>query len=732
MILNFKFSEIADYIKNKFRELGNYKQDLLEISVIKRIFDSIAYAIEKYVYYVDFLYKNSFLSTATSVEYIIPKLRMLNYEYPSKKGATGYILVAPIKDFFKEREFLFTTYSGSGFYVDQYTQLDARNGLKYYIDQPINFQIDEKFMRARVVGEAIYVDNDTIKIFIQIPNFEGNHPFLSNLEPGKNIYIIGSRYYDGNYKIMQGSGNIKLLLDPDTDQEYDVMEIYLNVFDFREENFFKRNVYAFIGHQYIPIKQGEIKIYTYKTKGEINESFKIYSTNIDTDTIRLRLLNEKREYVSDIQILKDKYINEDKENYYAEVRILNKLNGIEIEFGDDILYKKIPSEYYVEVLYSEVAGESGNILGYDAITGFSESIIDYSGAEVDLDILQIDPVLGGKDFYPIDELREVVPSYFFSLNRGHSKTDWETLLKGFHFLHRVKVWSEYDVNPLAVNDSFSGIVYIAGINKRLQPLTSAEKNTIATSIKPKQQSITDVIYFKDLKILNLKVIGDLRVRGRTIEQFNNDIYNAIYKRVGLMNSKFGQSVYYTDVISYIKQDLGDDVINMSLNIYYCERSDNNSQIDNRVSMFLNGRNVEVSQDKIVEILEGSLSIWILRKIDGVWGKDELVAVAKDRDTDGNFLRYSNITSQHPLFSSVTGIINYETGFVTFNIEELENYNVFGVINPTEFDPNGYILKIVYKTRDKEGDYTNDLRNFYDYVLLDFKRDDMDFIYNYER
>jgi hypothetical protein len=85
-----------------------------------------------------------------------------------------------------------------------------------------------------------------------------------------------------------------------------------------------------------------------------------------------------------------------------------------------------------------------------------------------------------------------------------------------------------------------------------------------------------------------------------------------------------------------------------------------------------------------------------------------------------------------LITEISGFVNYENGFLTYNIPELENTDLFGVINPNEFDENGYILKIVYKTRDLEGDYTNDIRIYYDYVLLDIKPDDLDFVYNYER
>jgi hypothetical protein len=81
---------------------------------------------------------------------------------------------------------------------------------------------------------------------------------------------------------------------------------------------------------------------------------------------------------------------------------------------------------------------------------------------------------------------------------------------------------------------------------------------------------------------------------------------------------------------------------------------------------------------------------------------------------------------------VSGTVDYDTSTISFTISNIiNNPVVYGLLNPGASLDDGFRLQIRYKTRNGNGDLSNDVRLPYFYQIIDYADEDTNFTFNYD-
>ena len=121
--MNFTFTDIKNTLVTKLKEYSEWKNEILNIGVYSILLDIVAFIIEKLAYYVDFL----FIETTTNATLKTNISRIAkDYGYiPSRKsGALGYLIFGTDSTFSSTG----LEYLGSGYLITKYTQFQNSGG----------------------------------------------------------------------------------------------------------------------------------------------------------------------------------------------------------------------------------------------------------------------------------------------------------------------------------------------------------------------------------------------------------------------------------------------------------------------------------------------------------------------------------------------------------------------------------------------------------------------------
>ncbi len=687
--MNFSFESLKETLISKLP--WNFK--ILTDSIFNALIEIVAYVLSLFAYYVEYLYRESFWKHAINRESLVSQSPFISYIPHRKIGANGNILITADETFNSP----YFRYIGGEVLLKKWHQLKDEGGNH-------NFYLTE---------DTIYPNNSTI-----ITKYISAGSSVSNLsqgqvsfnvpahgiDSGSKITIKGTRFYDGDYIV--------------TNTTTDYITIKAN---YIEETGFSGTEKIFTGHVYASVREGIPEEFLYKAKGETEEKIYIYKDSIDNDIIDVFIADSEGNEIVEVTQSDELNILNDPENYYYRIENISDFSGITLTFGDGIHSKKLNDNNYVLVRYAITKGEKGNIPEAGVITKFKDTPVNIEGNTAALYITNDDELADGSDYEDIESIRTNGRRLFFSGYRAANHTDWKTIIEKHKDVHKAIVWTDFDIGN--VSSGISTTVYISAVSKDGTPLTPSQSNDISINYLKGRKSITDVVSWQELKVVNLRLVIEGRSKYVSSNVLKQEIFEKLNKNYGILNSEFNQDVYSSNVIKLL--DTLDNIFYHYCDIYIVEKSEifeTIRLITNHCSVVSSPVSPITSEDESVYILEGSLELYIKRKIDGVWQSEECIA----KCSDSNQGQIEGVNTW-----SITGSINYSNNLISFSIDTIINdpdaETNYGIINPEATDAKGYFLRIVYKTRNgnvSDPKFINDVRLPYFFNITNIDEEDI--------
>ena len=239
----------------------------------------------------------------------------------------------------------------------------------------------------------------------------------------------------------------------------------------------------------IDIYQGIYVTKQFTVDSSINKRYILDNSNIDTNTIVVKVGNVEYQKVNNILKL----------NANSEIFLIQEIEDekYEILFGDGIIGKKLSNNDIVKVSYIVTEGKDGN----------GPSLFSYSGVVVNtLDVVQSpvgtvsvitnSPAMGGGDIEPIESIKYYAPRVYASQHRAVTARDYEAIIQEIYpNTESVSVIGGEEMNPPEF-----GNVLISIKPKNAYTISDFTKSKILSKLK--QYSISGI----NQKIIDLKLL----------------------------------------------------------------------------------------------------------------------------------------------------------------------------------------------------------------------------------
>jgi hypothetical protein len=293
----------------------------------------------------------------------------------------------------------------------------------------------------------------------------------------------------------------------------------------------------------IDIYQGIYVTKQFTVDSSINQRYILDNSNIDTNTIVVKVGNVEYQKVNNILKL----------NENSEIFLIQEIEDekYEILFGDGIIGKKLSNNDIVKVSYIVTEGKDGN----------GPSLFSYSGVVVNtLDVVQSpvgtvsvitnSPAMGGGDIEPIESIKYYAPRVYASQHRAVTARDYEAIIQEIYpNTESVSVIGGEEMNPPEF-----GNVLISIKPKNAYTISDFTKSKILSKLK--QYSISGINQkIIDLKLLYVELESSVYYDSSKISNIN-DLKSKIIsslesysKSVDL--NKFGGRFRYSKVLQII-------------------------------------------------------------------------------------------------------------------------------------------------------------------------------------
>lgn len=222
----------------------------------------------------------------------------------------------------------------------------------------------------------------------------------------------------------------------------------------------------------VTIVQGDIKTRNYLVNSAVqNQRFKIDDINIDTSTMEVTVKthqnsSEERTFLnSELFTTYDSstlayFLTENYEGFY------------QIEFGNDLIGKKLDNLNLVTVTFLSSAGKLANGAKQFNFISTPSNIFDSTAT---LDSLQlVESAYGGDERESSESVRQIAPNSFIAQNRTVTVNDFSALIrKNIPSIEAISIWGGQDNVPPVY-----GHVFISAKPKDTFYLTAEQKNEI--------------------------------------------------------------------------------------------------------------------------------------------------------------------------------------------------------------------------------------------------------------
>jgi hypothetical protein len=634
--MNFTFDSIKVALTNKLKEYSNWKLEILNIGVYSTILDVVSYILEKMAYYVDFLFiETTFNATLRSS--IVRLARDHGYIPLRKSGSIGYLVFGTDETFLQNN----LLYSGQGYVINKWTQFqnDAGDTTFYCTEDTFFYQNTYQKNLYPVPNSQSLNVNSGLETGIQI-NSHG-------LVAGDLVYITGTTNLNGIWALTSNTTLNRIVVP--------------NVY--KEETFSGlENIKS--GYAFIPIKQGEPKVYVYLASGTLNEEIPLYSDSIDQENIEVFLVDENDNVIYEIPIVEDLYYVNQTNTYTCQIENFSDYSGVYVKFGDNITSKQLVLNDRIQIKYSVTQGSTGNIRSLNIITSISSSITNVEGISEEVYVTNIESVVGGTDLETLDQIKKQYARLYSSSKQLTKREAWVGAVEEKQYVYRAIVWTELDLGEISLNATVKqNLHYLSAVNSEGNSLTPSQENDITTNILNLRKSPTDIVSWQALNKIKIK-FSILAEINNTINflDMKNRIITSLQNEYGILNLEFAQNIFESNYIRAI--DLIQDVIRHETNAYYVHENVEFLQSDTIPIITTKTNSSLLNEDKII-VVQDSFELWIRRKIDGVWYDPLQIAYTNGINVSGTntFTNSGTIT----YVGNETSTVNYSCIDIVNNV-----------------------------------------------------------------
>jgi hypothetical protein len=667
--MNFTFDSIKTSLINKLKEYSNWKLEILNIGVYSTILDIVSYILEKMAYYVDFLFiETTYNATLRSS---IVRLALDHGYIPLRKnGSIGYLVFGTDSTFLENN----LLYSGVGYVINKWTQFQNEQGdVTFYCTRDTFFYTNtyQKNLYPVPNSEALNI-NDGLETGIQI-NSHG-------LVAGDLVYITGTTFVNGIWALTNNTTLNRIVIpNPYKQETFTGLE----------------NIKS--GYAFIPIKQGDPKVYNYIGIGTLNEKIPLYSDSIDQENIEVFLLDSNENIISQIPIVEDLYYVNQTDTYTCQVENFSDYTGVYIKFGDNITSKQLISGDRIQVKYSVTQGLNGNVKSLNIVNTILSSITNFEGNTEIVYVTNIESIIGGTDLETLNQIKKQYARLYSTSKQLTRRESWVGAIEEKQYVYRAIVWTELDLGQITLNATIKqNLHYITAVNSEGNSLTPSQENDITTNILNIRKSPTDIVSWQPLNKIKIK-FSILAEINNTINfsDMRNRIISQLQNEYGILNLEFAQNIFESNYIRVI--DLIQDVIRHETTGYYVHENVEFVQSETIPIITTNTSSSLNDLDKII-VVQDSFEIWIRRKINDVWYNPLQIANANGINISG--------TNTFTTSGTITYVGN-ETSTVNYScIDVINNVVPFVSSSGTTTNSSQNITNVINIANIKAGMYAS--------------------------
>ena len=228
------------------------------------------------------------------------------------------------------------------------------------------------------------------------------------------------------------------------------------------------------------------------------------------------------------------------------------LNGIEIQFGNDIFGKKLIVGDTILFKYVETLGIEGNIISSGIVDTVVSTIYDIDSDAIDIYCTNTSNLDGGQNEEDAETIRANGIDTFQAGDKIVSKTDYEIALKASSLVLNAVAWGAYEYNIINDNDPWTflssqeNVVNVSAYTPAGEQLTTPQKATLSELLNPDKPP-EDILTFSDVDFIYMafNIASYVSSEEYALSAVKAAIIAAIQNEYDLTNKDFYEHIYDT-------------------------------------------------------------------------------------------------------------------------------------------------------------------------------------------
>jgi len=403
--------------------------------------------------------------------------------------------------------------------------------------------------------------------------------------------------------------------------------------------------------------QGVLTSLLNTSDGNSNQEFTINDTWIENNThTEYRPFNTLRVFVDSIEWdYVSSFLNSNTSDSHYTIKH-NLDDTISIVFGDDVNGSIPTVDAVIEITYFKTDGIKGNVYSTGKVTTLNSTIYDTTGAIIATTVTNSSTMTGGDDAETMEEIVAEAPNVFATGDRLVTKADFRAFILNYSSVADVNAWGENEENP--PNYDMFNTVKLAILLQNWELPTAGFKTTLSTALREKSMLTVKYEFVEPTIIYVIHTLSVVVVTGYAPSQIQSQIETYLENQYELgVTTLLGTSRRLSNYIRAIDEFDGVKYLTLELSMHQDLTANYSSFYDWGTTF------------ECLSVLESSVSIYAT--VGGV--ADVLVAA-----DDGA----GNIVTQNSL-ATVTGVVNYTTGVLNFDVSGITPTNVYAVYKQDE-------------------------------------------------
>lgn len=672
-------SQIQQKLVDTLSNIYNWTVSVLLRGLIANLLKVIAFGLSRLAYYIEFRAVENVWGRATQRRSLVAKSFEMNYDPKRATGSPGrLVLAADVTGTFPV-PYSFD-YTGPAVIIQKWQPFtDDQGQAIIYCTEEDTYPSGTRVRRCHLSSVA-RVDDTRVEFTTTTA-----HGFLT----GDKVAIRRTAFYDGDYLVTVTS-TTKFVIGA----EFHV-EVIPSI------------ATATTGDLYLKIREGTPKSVTIKAGGRVRERIFVYSDKVDQNGMQVDIVDVEGTVLHPVTLVRRIFRVNDPTVYACEVTNSPDFTFVILTFGDGVRAQKLNADDLVRIQFGETKGKAGEIPNVGVISQPQGEMLDTANNPMALVVRNDEAILGGSDAESIEEIRSNGTDLYPTGGKTGSSDDWLAVLKSYDFVGDVVVWTDADTGRTGISVE-QNVNRLSAITVAGEPLTQGQKETIALDLNTRKCP-TDLIRWHDAVIFHIRFRIDLRLANVPLSTMEDNVFEALYARYGLARTSRadflprsdGTKIGFVVPPTYLEatqsqawaiiKDVPEVVTHTTelLHAEYSEIFKDLGSILNRAFMVLadpSDNTQTIDQTTVpalqqVFIQEGTVELWIRRKIDGALQQEERIAYAETVSLGtptGNF-----IEDEGPADPWRLGVktLNYTQGTFNYQVEAL----VTGAVTRNDFE-----------------------------------------------